>query len=905
VQTIVSDHCYHVPSGECMDILGTSAEKGLDLFEVQHRREQFGPNQITERKGRGPLLRFLLQFHQPLVYILLAAAGIALAFKGAVDAGVIFGVVLVNAIVGFAQEAKALRSIASLARNLQSMATVIRAGKKQQIPAEELVPGDIVLLQAGDRVPADLRLFACRDLRIDESALTGESVPAEKDPAELAHGTPLGDRHNLAFSSTLVTYGTGGGMVVATGDATEIGRISELIATSNPLETPLTRKIHSFSRILLLAILGLAALVFAVGVLRGQPVVDILVASIAITVAAIPEGLPAAVTIIMAIGVSRLAQRRAIIRRLPAVEALGSTTVICSDKTGTLTQNQMTVQAVLAAGRIFSVSGTGYAPTGEISHEGAPAELEAHPTLRECLLAGLLCNDAELTEAGGTWKVQGDPTEGALLSAAWKAGLKPDEWRSRMPRLDAIPFESQYQYMATLHAPQNGQNRLAYVKGSAEAVLERCQSMLGPNGPEPLEREGLLRRVAELASQGLRVLALARKEYPPETSALRHEDVREGLVFLGLQAMLDPPRPEAGPAVAACLRAGIRVKMITGDHAVTATAIARRLGISRDEEARALTSQDLAKLSDEEFIEAARNTDVFARVTPENKLRLVEALQARGEIVAMTGDGVNDAPALRRADIGIAMALSGTETAREAADMVLTDDNFATIEAAVEEGRGVFDNLQKFIGWTLPTNGGEALVLIAAILLGIHLPILPIQILWINLSTAVCLGLMLAFEPKEGDLMARPPIPPGSPILSAFLVQRIVLVSALLCGAVFATYEWEILHGASEAAARTAAVSAIVFGQLAYLFNSRSLTRPLRTVGLFSNPWVWLGAGLMALLQVGITYLPFMNRLFSTEPIRPQAWLVILGAGLCVFLCVGLDKWIRARVAARRQGQHP
>jgi Ca2+-transporting ATPase len=905
MQTIVSGHCHHVPSDECLDILGTSPEKGLDQFEVQHRRQHFGPNRVTERKGRGPLLRFLLQFHQPLVYILLAAAGIALAFKGAVDAGVIFGVVLVNAIVGFAQEAKALRSIASLARNLQSLATVLRAGKKQQIPAAELVPGDIVLLQAGDRVPADLRLFAARDLRIDESALTGESVATEKDPAVLPQGTPLGDRHNLAFSSTLVTYGTGSGVVVATGDATEIGRISEMIATANPLETPLTRKIHSFSRILLFAILGLSAAVFAAGVLRGQPVVDILVASIAITVAAIPEGLPAAVTIIMAIGVSRLAKRRAIIRRLPAVEALGSTTVICSDKTGTLTQNQMTVQAVLASGKVFSVSGTGYAPTGEISHEGAPAEMEAHPALRECLLAGLLCNDAELVETEGTWKVQGDPTEGALLSAAWKAGLKPDEWRSRMPRLDAIPFESQYQYMATLHQPAGGQHRVAYMKGSAEAVLERCESMIGRNGPEPLDREELLRRVAELAAQGLRVLALARKEYPPDFASLHDPDVRQGLVFLGLQAMLDPPRPEAGAAVAACRRAGIRVKMITGDHAVTATAIGRRLGISRDEEARALTSQDLAKLSDEEFIEAAQATDVFARVTPENKLRLGEALQARGEVVAMTGDGVNDAPALRRADIGIAMALGGTETAREAADMVLTDDNFATIESAVEEGRGVFDNLQKFIAWTLPTNGGEALVLIAAILLGIHLPILPIQILWINLSTAVCLGLMLAFEPKEGDLMARPPVPPGSPILSGFLLQRIVLVSSLLCGAVFATYEWELVHGASEAAARTAAVSAIVFGQLAYLFNSRSLRKSLLSVGLFSNPWAWFGAALMALLQIGFTYLPFMNRLFSSEPVRPGAWLAILGSGLCVFLCVGLDKWIRAWAAARRERQHP
>ncbi|NMB74822.1 MAG: cation-transporting P-type ATPase [Myxococcales bacterium] len=903
--TIVSDHCYHVTTGECLDILGTDAEKGLDQFEIQHRREKFGPNQVTERKGRGPLVRFLLQFHQPLVYILLAAAVIALAFKGAVDAGVILGVVLINAIVGFAQEAKALRSIASLARNLQSLATVIRGGKKQQIPAVELVPGDIVLLQAGDRVPADLRLFATRDLRIDESALTGESVPTEKDPAVLPHGTPLGDRHNLAFSSTLVTYGTGSGVVVATGDATEIGRISELIATSNPLDTPLTRKIHSFSRVLLFAILGLAAVVFVVGVLRGQPVIDILVASIAITVAAIPEGLPAAVTIIMAIGVSRLAERSAIIRRLPAVEALGSTTVICSDKTGTLTQNQMTVQAVMAAGEVYQVSGTGYVPTGEVSLRGAPATLESHPALRECLLGGLLCNDAEIVEKDGTWKVQGDPTEGALLSAAWKAGLTPEDWRARMPRLDSIPFESQYQYMATLHPLQDSPNRIAYLKGSTEKVLERCEKALGPNGPEPLDRDEIMRRVAELAAQGLRVLALARKEFSSGTTALRHEDVREGLLFLGLQAMLDPPRPEAGPAVAACLRAGIRVKMITGDHAVTAAAIASRLGIAGEGGARALTSQDLTGLTDEQFIEAAGATDVFARVTPENKLRLVEALQARGEVVAMTGDGVNDAPALRRADIGIAMALGGTETAREAADMVLTDDNFATIEAAVEEGRGVFDNLQKFIAWTLPTNGGEALVLIAAVLLGIHLPILPIQILWINLSTAVCLGLMLAFEPKEGDLMARPPVPPGSPILSAFLLQRIVLVSSLLCGAVFAVFEWEMSQGASETAARTAAVSAIVFGQLAYLFNSRSLKKSLVSVGIFSNPWAWFGAALMALLQVGFTYLPFMNRLFATEPVRPGAWLIVLSCGLCVFLCVGADKWIRNRLAERRGAIHP
>jgi ATPase, P-type (transporting), HAD superfamily, subfamily IC len=620
----------------------------------------------------------------------------------------------------------------------------------------------------------------------------------------LTRDTTLADRVTMAYASTLVTYGQGAGIVVATGDATEVGRISRLIATAHDLQTPLTRKIAHFSRLLLYVILGLAAVTFLIGAFRDQPFLDTLMAAIALAVSAIPEGLPAAVTVTLAIGVTRMARRRAIIRKLPAVETLGSTTVICSDKTGTLTQNQMTVQRIVAGGERYETTGTGYQPDGEIRRNGDPVDLTSHIALAECLRAGLLCNDSELIEKDGRWDVRGDPTEGALITAARKAGI--DRQDRLPPRLDAIPFESQHQYMATLHDAGPDQERIVYMKGSVEAILSRCDTMLDASGQRvPCDAAAVNRAVDEMAAEGLRVLAFARGCLPPGTDTLRHEDVAGGLTFLGLQGMVDPPRPEAITAVHACQQAGIRVKMITGDHALTAAAIAEQIGIDGKRKPSVLTGRDIEQLPDDDFAEAADRTSVFARVTPEQKLRLVKALQSRGHIVAMTGDGVNDAPALKQADIGVAMGLAGTDVAREAADMVLTDDNFATIEAAVEEGRGVFDNLTKIIAWTLPTNVGEGLVILAAILIGSALPVLPVQILWVNMATVAALGMVLAAEGKEPGIMQRPPREPDAPILNNTLIWRTLAVGVLIMIGAFVLFEWELQSGASLAEARTVA----------------------------------------------------------------------------------------------------
>jgi len=887
---------HQLEASEALELLQSAQALGLDDDEAAARLNTLGANVLTPPKTRGPLVRFLLQFNQPLIYILLAAAAITALLSEWLDSGVIFGVVLMNAIIGFIQEAKALQAIDALARSMTTEATVLRGGKRRQIQASGLVPGDIVLLQAGDKVPADLRLLHVRGLQLDESALTGESVPVSKDAAAITSDAGLADRKNMAYSSSLVTYGTARGIVIATGDATEIGRISELLRTTESLATPLTRKIAQFSHVLLWVILALAALTFAVGLTRGESWLDMFMAAVALAVGAIPEGLPAALTITLAIGVGRMARRNAIIRKLPAVETLGSTTVICSDKTGTLTQNQMTVQAAFAAGAVYTVTGSGYAPAGHVETVSGPAP-ESNAALAECFRAGLLCNDAVLLQSGGQWRIEGDPTEGALLSAALKSGLSLEE-TNRFPRLDAIPFESEHQYMATLHAVGTD-GRPIYLKGASEALLPRCSSALDAGGATAgLDREEILRQVESMASTGLRVLLLARASLNTGRDVLDHADVASGLTFLGLQGMIDPPRPEAITAVAACQSAGVNVKMITGDHAGTAAAIAAQVGL-RGASSGALTGAHLATLDDAQLAEAAERTSVFARVTPEQKLRLVTALQSRGHVVAMTGDGVNDAPALRRADIGIAMGITGTEVAKEASDMVLTDDNFASIEAAVEEGRGVFDNLVKFIVWTIPTNIGEGLVILAAIFAGATLPIVPVQLLWINMTTAVFLGLMLAMEPKEPGLMGQPPRDPAAPILTRVLQWRIALVSGLLLAAAFGFFELTLMNGGSVAEARTMAVNVFVFGELFYLFNCRSLTQSMFALGVFSNRWLIGGVSLMILLQIGYTYLPFMNTAFQSAPLGASQWALILGASCVIWAAVGFEKWLRRRIPAR------
>lgn len=876
-------------------LLETDLHGGLSNVEASERLARFGPNTLPAVAGASLLMRIVRQVHHPLIYVLVVAGVITAALHEFIDSAVIFGVVLINAIVGFIQESKAEAALESLRSMVQTQAKVLRDGRERPVPSSELVPGDLVVLEAGDKVPADLRLVRETELSINESALTGESAPVLKDEIVLPEATPVVDRRNMAYSGSLVTAGSGVGVVVATGAETEVGEIHRLVGAAEVLDTPLTAKLARFSHILTIAILGLAAVTFAVGLLRQQDAVETFTAAIALAVGAIPEGLPAAVTITLAIGVARMAKRRAVIRRLPAVETLGSTTVICADKTGTLTENQMTVQVIWTPDGMVEVTGAGYNPQGVLlDRDGTPADVDADAALRWSLLAGICCNDAALTQDGPRWGIIGDPTEGAMLVAAGKAGLEHDRLAASLPRIAAIPFSSERQYMATLHR-DGSDNYVVLVKGSLERTLELCSTQMGSDGQlRPLDHAEV-RRVAErLSCRGLRVLATA----AATASELQHFDdgVVNSLTLTGLQAMLDPPRVAAASAVTACHAAGISVKMITGDHASTAASIAAKVGLIPEGDlapGAVLTGSDLDALEPEDYPEAVERASVFARVTPEQKLWLVEALQARGHIVAMTGDGVNDAPALRQADIGVAMGKGGTEVAKDAADMVLTDDDFATIEAAVEEGRGVFDNLTKFIAWTLPTNLGEGLVIVAAIAFGTALPILPTQILWINMTTAIALGLMLAFEPKEVGVMNRPPREPRQPLLTRALVGRIFLVSIPLVASTWWLFEWELGNGAGLHAARTAAVNLFVVVEAFYLFSCRSLTRSAWRIGLFSNRWISFGVTAQAIAQLAFTYLPPMNAVFGTAPIGPAAWLRIFAVAIAVSTIVGINKWLR------------
>ena len=880
---------------EVVQILDVDLATGLSVEEVRRRQNDFGRNRVTARPGTPAWRKFIRQFNQPLIYILLLAVGVT-AFLGEwVDSSVIFGVVFFNAIVGFLQEAKAEKAIEALAKMVATECTVRRDGQKMRVHSEELVPGDVVLLQPGDRVPADLRLFHVRNLHADESALTGESIPVAKHADSLATETILAERKNLAYTGTLISSGQAEGVVWAIGDQTEAGRISHLISSAVELSTPLTRKIAQFSKLALWVIIGLAMATFALGVARGERAFDMFMAGVALAVGAIPEGLPAAVTIVLAIGVSRMAKRGAIIRRLPAVETLGSATVICSDKTGTLTENQMTVQEIFAGGKIYEVTGGGYEPKGELRFDGKVVNLKGHPALAECLLAGVLCNESRLIRENGRFKVQGDPTEAALLVAAEKGGVLHAEAHRLTPMLDTIPFESEHMFRATLHKAHN--SGVIYKIGALERLLERCTDALDDhNALVALDREAVHRAAETMAARGLRVLALARRHVDSHLVKLEHSHVATGLTFLGLQGMMDPPRPAAISSVRQCQRAGIAVKMITGDHLVTARAIAGQIGLKgREEHGKlfALSGRELEKISDSELPEVAEGAAVFARVAPEQKLRLVKALQTRGHVVAMTGDGVNDAPALKQADIGVAMGITGTDVAKGAAAMILADDNFASIEAAVEEGRGVFDNLTKFIVWIIPTNLGEALTLFTAIVLGLPLPLLPLQLLWINLTDTM-LGLSLAFEPKERDVMSRPPRLPKQPLLTFPLIMRSGLVSLMMLAGGLGLFLWELrVEQSGLATARTVVVNTLVLVQLIYLFNCRSLNHSVFAIGLFTNRWTIAGSLAMVSAQLLLTYMPLMNRLFHTAPINTESWLRIVAVAASAFVVVEFEKWIR------------
>ena len=890
---------WHAISAEEAMAAKESGPDGLTDDQARERLERFGPNQLSPPKRRGPVLRFLAQFHDVLIYVLLAAAVITALLEHWIDAQVIVAVVLINAIIGFLQEGKAEKALEAIRNMLAPKATVIRDGRRESVTGGEIVPGDIVLLEAGERVPADVRLILARNLKIGEAILTGESVPAEKGTLPVGEAAALGDRTSMAFSGTLVTYGHGKGVVVATGADTAIGRISGMLSEVTTLQTPLTRQMAVFAKWLTGFILGLAVLVLAFGLfVRDYSFNEIFMAVVGLTVAAIPEGLPAILTITLAVGVQGMARRNAIVRRLPAIETLGSVSVICSDKTGTLTRNEMTVVSVATGKRLFTVGGVGYAPHGHFSLDGREIDVAEYPLLLELTRASLLCNDASLREVDGEWLIEGDPMEGALIAVACKAGHEPQTASLQFPRTDVIPFDSEHRFMATLHHDHAG-NGLILVKGAPERILEMCERQRGFDGDVGLEWDYWHAQAEQIAANGQRVLAVAMKPSDSTRTVLTFEDVEHDLVLLGLFGLVDPPREEAIAAVAECHAAGIHVKMITGDHAGTAAAIARQLGLENSDEI--LTGRDIDSLDDEALQKRVRDTAVFARTSPGHKLRLVMALQSDGAVVAMTGDGVNDAPALKRADVGISMGRNGSEAAKEASEMVLADDNFATIAEAVREGRTVYDNLTKAILFILPTNGGEALVLIAAIILGVTLPITAVQILWVNMVTAVTLALALAFEPTEPDVMRRPPRPPGEPILSGFLIWRVVFVSTLFLGALFGLFALAQAQGASIAEARTVVVNALVVLEIFYLFSVRHLKAASVTWrGLLGTPAVLIAVGAVTLLQFVFTYAPFMVPLFDTRPLGLVQGLEIVAVGVAVLLIIEAEKWIRSLIARRR-----
>ncbi len=889
------EHAHARTADEVLSALD-SCPAGLSADEAARRLAEVGPNRLPEPPRDGLLKRFFKHFNDVLIYVLLGAAAITASLGHWIDTGVILGVVVINAIIGFIQEGKAEEALAGIRKMLSLRADACRDGQWSAVDADGLVPGDVVRLRSGARVPADLRLIEATNLRIEESALTGESVPADKTTEAVAADAGVGDRLGMAYSGTLVAAGRGTGVVVATGPDTELGRINRLIAEVQTLQTPLTRQMARFSKILSIVIVGLAALMLGVGLaVHEQPLAEVFLAAIGFAVAAIPEGLPAILTITLALGVQRMAQRNAITRKLTAVEALGSVTVICSDKTGTLTKNEMTVRHVLTRGGFYEVSGTGYRPEGEITLEGEVASLARHGHLQALIEVVAVANDTHVAEEDGQWRVTGEPTEGALRTLAHKAGFDAGAHE----RHASIPFESANKFMATLNTAPGGQRRIL-LKGAPDRLLERCRHELGAEGElEALDRAFWEAHIDALSGEGLRVLAAAARDVPASKDALAVEDLEEDMVFLGLIGIIDPPRPEAIEAIRSCHEAGIRVKMITGDHAGTARAIGIEMGLGAADTLKVITGAEIEAASDEELQRIAHDCDLFARTSPEHKLRLVKALQARGEVVAMTGDGVNDAPALKRADVGVAMGIKGTEATKEAAEIVLADDNFSTIERAVEEGRTIYDNLRKAILFTLPTNGAQGLVMLAAVVFGLTLPLTPVQILWVNMVVAVTLALALAFEPAEPGVMQRPPRKPGGSIMDGTMLMRVGFVSLLIGGATIASFEYSLLQGMELGTARTMAVNTLVVAQAWYLFNSRFLTASsLALSRMFTNPGAIVSVGLLGLLQLGFVYVPAMNTWFGTTPLPLEAWGPPMANGGGGFLIIEGEK---ALLRARRR----
>lgn len=889
--TVVADP--HALTAEQILAALHSHPDGLGSAEAAVRLQKFGPNALPPTRRTPAWQRLLRQFRSLFIYVLLSSALISYGLGHFVDAGVIFAVVLINGLIGFIQEGKAAAALDAILSMSTTHCLVLRDGQLRSIASDRLVPGDVVSLQAGDRVPADLRLLHSKDLRSDESALTGESQPSEKFCSVLAPDCPLAERHNMLFMSTMIVAGTARGMVTHSGSHTQIGTINTMVNSVVPQSTPLQQQLAALARNLTLAVLVLAGITVAFGMgVRDYAFGEMLQSAIAIAVAAIPEELPAIVTIVLAIGVVRMARHKALVRRLPAVEVLGSVDIICTDKTGTLTANAMTVRAIATAGADVSVSGEGYAPHGELSAFDARWQSSIH----KAALISVLCNDTSVSQhATDGWQVNGDPTEGALLVFALKQGHDAATTHSRHPRKDSLPFETERRYMATLH--DTAAQTFIALKGAPERLLEMCSTQAGMQGSEPLDLALWQQKIETLASQGMRVMALAHKAVPQTKAKLRHEDVAQGMELIALLGISDPPRAEAVDAIAQCHRAGIRIKMITGDNPLTATAIGAELGLNT---ARVLTGQQLDAMDADELARTAEWVDIYARTSPANKLQLVAALQSRHHVVAMTGDGVNDAPALRKADIGVAMGMKGTDAAREAADFVLTDDNFATIAQAVAVGRTIYDNTIKSILFVLPTNVAETALVLVAILFGWVLPVTAPQILWINMVTTITLSLALAFEGSERDTMRHPPRPYNQGLLTPMLLRRLLLVGISGAAVIFTLFLWKLGQQDSVEHARSIAVNTMVMIEALYLLSSRffeqSILHPDMRRG--SGP-VLLSITLVVLAQLGFTYLPASQEIFAVTALSLSDWGAVLAGALCVLLLVEIDKACARRKSAR------
>jgi Ca2+-transporting ATPase len=867
-----------------------SSHDGLGEAEAEQRLSKYGPNKLAEQDNISKAKILLHQFTSPLIYILLIASAVTFLLSEFVDTAVILSVVLLNALIGYFQEYKAEESVRALNKMVVPRARVLRGGKEREIESENVVPGDVVVLSSGTKVPADVRLYHALELKIEEAMLTGESVPADKNIGTVhADNLTPGDQLNMAFMGTIIVSGRARGVVVSTGKNTILGTIAEELRSVRPVKAPIQEKIGTFSKRIGIFALGASAAVFLFGILTGESMKDMFMTAVAAAVATVPEGLPIVVTIALAAGVARMAKRNAIIRNLPTVETLGSTTYICSDKTGTLTRNEMTVQLVYDGEHTYEITGSGYEPKGDILHEKMSVETDELQTLLYVFRVGLLCNESDVYEQDGVFRVDGDPTEGALIVSAMKAGLHPERERELYPRLGIIPFESDRGYMATLHEHKG--RKIIFAKGGVEKLLNMCTACVIS---EHLIRKDFIKFADTMAKQGLRVLAMAYKEMPDDTSGITHQDIESGLVLTGLQGMIDPPREEVKNAIDGCSRAGIRTVMITGDHAVTAYAIGRKLGIVRGD-APAVSGKELEMMSDEELFSRVRQTSVYARVAPHDKLRIVQQLKRHGEIVAVTGDGVNDAPALKAAHIGVAMGKTGTDVAKEAADMVIADDNFTSIFSAVEEGRVVFENIRKVIFFLIPTGIAATLSIIFSQLLRLPLPYLPSQLLWINLVTNGLQVLALAFEPGEKGVIDRPPRPPHEGLMSRLLIQRTVLVGLVISLGVIGSYLLALRSGDSLDQARTVAVTTMVFFQFFQAWNSRSETISVFRISPMSNPFLFFGMIASVFAHLAVIYVPALQWVFRTVPLSLFEWGEILVVSTMIIVVVEFDKWIRKK----------